>query len=288
MEEASNVGVVGAGMMGAEIALCFALHGSTVLLKDVSLDLAETGRGRVERILGRWVEKGRMASEERPSVVERILPVATYAGFEKAEIVIEAVVEQADVKGRTYKELDDICDENCIFATNTSSIPISRLAAYTKRPEKFVGMHFFSPASVMKLIEVIAGIETSEEAMAKAMQIARSINKEPIRVADCAGFVVNRLLFAYFNEAWRIVNEGVATPADVDRAVKFGLNHPVGIFESQDVVGLDLALAVTGVLQEEYGDRFRPSPILKRMVEAGHIGRKAKKGWFDYRTKGER
>ncbi|MGD0661855.1 MAG: 3-hydroxyacyl-CoA dehydrogenase family protein [Syntrophorhabdales bacterium] len=287
MEEVNSVGVVGAGMMGAEIALCFAIHGSTVSLKDVSLDLAKAGRDRVERILGKWVEKGRMASEERPSIVERILPVATYAGFENAQIVVEAVVEQAEVKGKIYEELDGICDQNCIFATNTSSIPISRLAAYTKRPERFVGMHFFSPASVMKLIEVIAGIQTGEEAVAKVMEMARSINKEPIRVADCAGFVVNRLLFAYFNEAWRMVNEGVATPVDIDRAVKFGLNHPVGIFESQDVVGLDLALAVTTVLQGEYGDRFMPAPVLKRKVEAGHIGRKAKKGWFDYRTKGE-
>ncbi len=288
METLKNVGVVGAGMMGAEIALCFALGGSMVVLKDAKLELATAGRGKAERVLGRWVEKGRMTSEERTKVINRILPVATYEGFEKAEIVIEAVVEQAEVKGKVYKELNAVCNADCIIATNTSSIPISRLAAFSMRPEKFIGMHFFSPASVMKLVEVIPGSGTGEETIAKAIMIARSINKEPIRVADCAGFVVNRLLFAFFNEAWRIVAEGVATPADVDKAVKFGLNHPVGIFDSQDLVGLDLALAVTGMLQEEYGERFRPSPILKRKVEAGHIGRKAQRGWFDYRAEGER
>jgi 3-hydroxybutyryl-CoA dehydrogenase len=287
MEEARSVGVVGAGMMGAEIALCFAVHGSTVLLKDVSLALAEAGKGRAEKIANRWVEKGRMASEERSKVLERIRPLDGYSGFEKAKIVIEAATENEEAKGVIYKGLEAVCDEECIFASNTSSLSISGLATYSMRSEKFLGLHFFSPASVMKLIEVIPGIDTSEETIAKAMEIGRSIGKEPIRVSDRAGFVVNRLLFAFFNEAWRIVDEGVATPADVDRAVKLGLNHPFGIFEGQDVVGLDLALTVTTSLQEEYGDRFRPSPLLRRMVAAGHVGRKAKKGWFDYRTKGE-
>lgn len=287
METVKDVGVVGAGMMGAEIALCFALSGSKVLLKDASLELAAAGRAKAERVLGRWVQKGRIASEEQTKVIDRIVPVATYEGFEKAEIVIEAVVEQAEVKKTVYKELGAVCNADCIIATNTSSIPISRLAASTARPDKFIGLHFFSPASVMKLVEVIPGMGTGEETAIRATAIVRSINKEPIRVADCAGFVVNRLLFAFFNEAWRIVYEGVASPADIDKAVKLGLNHPVGIFDSQDLVGIDLAFAVTSMLQEEYGDRFRPPPILKRKVEAGHTGRKASKGWFDYPAKGE-
>jgi 3-hydroxybutyryl-CoA dehydrogenase len=147
-------------------------------------------------------------------------------------------------------------------------------------------MHFFSPASIMKLVEVIPGLDTSEETIGKTMDIIREIGKEPIRVADRAGFLVNRLLFAFFNEAWRVVNEGAATPEDIDKAVKLGLGHPVGIFQLQDLVGLDNALAVSNILYEEYGERFKPSPLLKRKVAAKHIGRKAKRGWFDYGTEG--
>lgn len=287
MEKMGVVGVIGAGMMGAEIALCFAMHGSTVLLKDVSLALAEAGKKRLEKITDKWVHKGRMTSDDRTQVMERIRPLGDYSGFEKAEIVIEAVIEDVKVKGATYRDLEEVCGKECIFASNTSSLSISTLASFSKRPERFVGMHFFSPASVMKLIEVVPGIGTSQETAARAIEIGRSIDKEPVRVSDRAGFVINRLLFAFFNEAWRIVDEGVATPADVDKAVKLGLNHPNGVFEGQDFVGLDLALAVTTSLQEEFGDRFRPAPILKRMVAAGQVGRKAKKGWFDYGTEGK-
>ena len=219
----------------------------------------------------------------REDALSRITPLGDYSGFETVDLVVEAVVEEIETKKKAFGELDRLCQERCIFASNTSSISISRLAGSTSRPERFVGMHFFSPASIMKLVEVIPGLDTAEETVEKTMAVAREIGKEPIRVKDCAGFVVNRLLFAFFNESWRLLSEGVATPEDIDKAVKLGLGHPVGVFQLQDIGGLDLAVAVSNVLYEEYGERFKASPLLKRKVAANHIGRKVKRGWYDYR-----
>lgn len=282
MSVIKRVAVVGAGMMGAEIALSFALHGVKVLLKDVNLDLAMEGKRRAEEILKKWREKGRMEKQTTEEGISNIHAQSDYQGFQEVDLVIEAVVEKIEIKEQVFQELDPVCKQSCIFASNTSSIPITQLAASTSRPHLFIGMHFFSPASIMKLVEVIPGIDTSEETIRKTMDITREIGKEPIRAADRAGFLVNRLLFAFFNEAWRVVNEGAATPEDIDKAVKLGLGHPVGIFQLQDLVGLDNALAVSQILYEEYGERFKPSPLLKRMVAAGHIGKKVKRGWFHY------
>ncbi|KPK96745.1 MAG: hypothetical protein AMJ95_12465 [Omnitrophica WOR_2 bacterium SM23_72] len=283
MNTVNKVSIVGAGMMGAEIALSFALHGASVLLKDINLDLSTAGKSRIEGILSIWQEKGKIEPEKRKKTIERVIPQDDYSGFGEVDFVVEAAIEDIETKRQVFRELDEACKRDCIFATNTSSIPITQLASSTSRPDLFIGMHFFSPASIMKLVEVIPGLETSEGTIGKTMDIAREIGKEPIRVTDCAGFLVNRLLFAFFNEAWRIVNEGGATPEDIDKAVKLGLGHPVGIFQMQDLVGLDNALAVSNVLYEEYGERFKPSPVLKRKVAANHIGRKVKKGWFDYK-----
>jgi 3-hydroxybutyryl-CoA dehydrogenase len=283
MNTVNKVAVVGAGMMGAEIALCFAHHGAGVLLKDINLELATAGRKRIEGILNRFVEKGKVGQDERERVLQVVNPQEDYSGFNELDLVIEAAHEDIDIKHKVFKELDEVCNERCLFASNTSSIPITKLAAGTLRPGLFMGMHFFSPASIMKLVEVIPGLDTEEATIGKAMDIVREIGKEPVRVADRAGFLVNRLLFAFFNEAWRVVNEGAASPEDIDKAVKLGLGHPVGIFQLQDLVGLDNALSVSNILWEEYGDRFKPSPILKRKVAANHIGRKVKKGWFEYR-----
>lgn len=282
MDTLSKVGVIGAGMMGAEIALSFALHGSVVLLKDISLDLSMASKSRLEGILASWEEKGKIESDGRRKAIERVIPQDDYTGFDKVDLVVEAALEDIEIKRQVFSELDKVSKKDCIFATNTSSIPITQLAASTSRPDRFIGMHFFSPASIMKLVEVIPGVDTSEDTIGKTMDIVREIGKEPVRVVDRAGFLVNRLLFAFFNEAWRIVNEGVATPEDIDKAVKLGLGHPVGIFQMQDLVGLDNALAVSNILYEEYGERFKPSPLLKRKVAANHIGKKVKKGWFDY------
>ena len=282
MNPARKVAIVGAGMMGAEIALSFALHDSRVLLKDVNLNLSMAGKRRIEGIFSQWEIKGKIKPEVSKKAIGRIIAQEDYSGFDEVDLVVEAAIEEIGIKHRVFSELDDICKQECIFASNTSSIPITQLAASTSRPTLFIGMHFFSPASVMKLVEVIPGLDTSEETIGKTMDIVREIGKEPIRVADRAGFLVNRLLFALFNEAWRVVNEGAATPEDIDKAVKLGLGHPVGIFQLQDLVGLDNALAVSNILYEEYGERFKPSPLLKRKVAAKQIGKKAKRGWFDY------
>ncbi|MBW2149827.1 MAG: 3-hydroxyacyl-CoA dehydrogenase family protein [Deltaproteobacteria bacterium] len=282
MENPISVAVVVAGMMGADIALCFALQAKEVLLKDIRMAYAAAGKERIEKILKKWEKKGKIDSEKSRKCFELIFPREDYAGFEEVDLVVEAVVEEVGIKQKTFEELDDVCKQTCIFATNTSSIPITQLAGYTRRPDRFIGMHFFSPASIMKLVEVIPGVDTAQDTIQKTMNIAGEIGKEPILTADRAGFVVNRLLFAFFNEAWRMVDEGVARPEDIDKAIKLGLNHPLGIFEMQDLVGLDSALAVSGILQEEYGERFRPAPMLKRKVAAGHLGRKVKRGWFDY------
>jgi len=282
MEKLNRVAVVGAGMMGAEIALSFVLHGFQVLLKDISLDLATAGKNRIEGILTKWEEKGKIEHEESKKTIEHVVPQNDYSGFDEVVLVVEAVIEEVQAKRQVFSEVNEVCKQDCILASNTSSIPITQLAASTSRPNLFIGMHFFSPASIMKLVEVIPGLDTSEETIVKTMNIVREIGKEPIRVADRAGFIVNRLLFAFFNEAWRIVNEGAATPEDIDKAVKLGLGHPVGIFQMQDLVGLDNALAISNILYEEYGGRFKPSPLLKRKVAANHLGRKVKRGWFDY------
>jgi 3-hydroxybutyryl-CoA dehydrogenase len=274
--------VVGAGMMGAEIALSFALRGAEVLLKDINLDLAKGGKNRIEGILAKWTVKGKIEKEEIGKVLGRIIPQDDYTGFDAVDLVVEAALEDLEIKRQVFREIDEVGKKNCIFATNTSSIPITQLAASTPRSDRFIGMHFFSPASIMKLVEVIPGLDTSEDTIQKTMDIVREIDKEPIRVPDCAGFLVNRLLFAFFNEAWRMVNEGAATPEDIDKAVKLGLGHPVGIFQMQDLVGLDNALAISNILYEEYGERYKPSPLLKRKVAANHIGKKVKKGWYDY------
>jgi 3-hydroxybutyryl-CoA dehydrogenase len=283
MDTVKNIGIVGAGMMGAEIALSFALSGREVLLGDVSLNLVNAGKKRLQGILGKWEEKGKINRDDSQKALSRIMPVDEYSGFDTVDLVIEAIIEEIAAKKKVFRDLDKVCKDTCIFASNTSSISISSLAGSTSRAERFIGMHFFSPASVMKLVEVIPGVDTSEDTIGKTMDIAREIGKEPIRVKDCAGFVVNRLLFAFFNESWRLVSEGIASPEDIDKAVKLGLGHPVGVFQLQDMGGLDLAVAVSNVLYEEYGERFRPSPLLKRKVAANHLGRKAKRGWYDYR-----
>jgi 3-hydroxybutyryl-CoA dehydrogenase len=209
-----------------------------------------------------WEVKGKIKPEESRKAIGRLIAQDDYSGFNEVDLVVEAAVEEIEIKRRVFNELDDVCKKECIFASNTSSIPITQLAASTSRPGLFIGMHFFSPASIMKLVEVIPGLDTSEETFGKTMETVRAIGKDPIRVADRAGFLVNRLLFAFFNEAWRVVNEGAATPEDIDKAVKLGLGHPVGIFQLQDLVAWIMRCGKQH-FYEEYGERFKPSPLLK-------------------------
>jgi 3-hydroxybutyryl-CoA dehydrogenase len=285
MASIKKAAVIGAGMMGAEIALCFASNGIEVVLKDINMDFANSGKKRIEGIVAKLQEKGKVSQEEAAKILGRITPTDVYNGFGDVDLVVEAALEVFDIKKQVFQDLDKACKPECIFATNTSSIPVAQLAATISRPDRFLGMHFFSPASIMKLVEVIPGLDTSADTMSKVMAISTEIGKEPVKAPDCAGFIVNRLLFAFFNEAWKMVNEGSATPEDIDKAVKLGLGHPIGPFQMQDLVSLDNALSVTNILFEEYGERFKAAPVLKRKVAANHCGRKVGKGWYDYSKK---
>ncbi len=287
MTEIKKVGILGAGMMGSDIALCCALAGYDVLMKEINLDLAKAGVARIEKSLQKWCEKGRLVADEQKQkdAVARITPTDSFDGFGDVDIVIEAIFEDVKVKAENYNALEEVCKPSCIIASNTSSIPITKLGATLKSPERkanFLGMHFFSPASIMKLVEVISGEDTSAETAATAFDFCISIDKEPVRVADCAGFVVNRILGAINDEAIRLFEENIATPEDIDKACRMGLGHPVGPFALMDNISNELNLKIARIFHEIYGERFRPRPAMVRKVDAGHFGRKTGKGWFDY------
>lgn len=284
MEYFQKVGVLGAGMMGAEIALCFAAVGSSVVLKDADRQLAETGKERLEKVLGKAVEKGRFPAEKRVETLKRILPTGAYDEMADADLVVEAVFENEELKKRILGEVDKVCQPKCIIATNTSSIPITLLstAVAAERRPLFLGAHFFAPAFTMKLVEVIPGLETAEETTGALIAACRALGKEPVKVKDTAGFVVNRLLFALFNEAVRLVDEGVAGVEEIDTACRLGLGHPIGPFALMDMADLGMALDVSNLLKDAHGEHFRFGTALKQKVYAGHRGRRFGKGWYSY------
>lgn len=279
-----SVGVIGAGMMGSEISLCFAMAGCDVLLKDISMDLAETGKEKATKALDRAIRKGKFDEGKRQSTLERIKPTDKYDDFSSLDLVIEAAVESFEIKKSIFEEIDGLCRDGCVFASNTSSISITKLASTVsaERVDQFIGMHFFSPASVMKLVEVIPGELTSPESVEFAKKAVSLIDKTPVEVKDVVGFAVNRMLNIFFIEAIRLVEEGVISKEDLDTACKLGLGHPVGPIELLDIIGLDLNLQVHEILFNEYGDRFRPRPMLRRLVNAGLDGRKSGEGFYDW------
>lgn len=287
MSEIEKAGVLGAGMMGAEIALCFAMAGIEVVMKDITMDLAKGGMERAEKALNRLVKKGQFDANNKEKTLSLIHATDKYDLFEDVDFVIEAVVEDLKVKKDTFAELDKICKSECIFASNTSSLRVTALATAVSedRRAKFLGTHFFSPVSIMKLVEVVPGLETTEESVGKAMEVCQTIGKVPIRVKDVAGFAVNRLLHAMWIEAERCVEEGVATPEDIDTGCRLGLGHPVGPFALMDIVTNNLTLDIQEILHEVYGPRFMPRPVLRQKVDAGHLGRRTGRGWYDYRNK---
>ena len=286
MPEDNWVGVVGAGMMGAEIALCFAMAGHGVLLKEVSLEMAAQGKKRLEGVLDRLAKKNKVDAQDKAPILERIIPTDNFDGFKNTHLVVEAAFENEQVKKQIFKELDSICPPDCTFATNTSSIPITVLATAVgpSRIGRFIGTHFFSPVSLMPLVEVIPGLDTTEETIETAMAVCRQIGKTPIRVKDVTGFAVNRLLHVMWIEANRLLEEGVASVEDIDTACRLGLGHPIGPYALMDLTGNDLNLQVQQILQDAYGERFRPRPILKQMVSARHLGRKTGRGWKRYES----
>jgi 3-hydroxybutyryl-CoA dehydrogenase len=288
MNQSSNpplkrIGVVGAGQMGHGIAQVMLRAGHRVLLLDISQDFVEAGAKRVAKGLARDVEKARMTAEEREQALERLKPTTVVAELAEADFIIEAVTEKFDAKVGVYHSLEPHCRPEAIFASNTSSISITRLAAATQRPDRFVGLHFFNPVPVMKLVEVVPGLQTSPETVDKAIALAASAGKTPVRVNDFPGFVSNRVLMPMINEAIFCLMEGVADAQGIDSVMKLGMNHPMGPLELADLIGLDVCLDILKVLYESLRDpKYRPCPLLEKMVAAGWLGRKTGRGFYEY------
>jgi 3-hydroxybutyryl-CoA dehydrogenase len=277
------VGVVGAGTMGHGIAQVLVRSGYSVILNDVAQSFLGGAVDKIAKGLSRDVDKGRMAAEEREQAFARLKTTTDLAALSAADFVIEAVVENLETKANVFRALESIVRPEVIFASNTSSISITKLAAQTQRPAKFLGLHFFNPVPVMKLVEVVPGLDTALETVETATALASSLGKTPIRVNDYPGFVSNRVLMPMINEAVYCVMDGVAEPAAVDAVMKLGMNHPMGPLELADLIGLDVCLDIMRVLYEGFHDsKYRPCPLLEKMVAAGRLGRKTGRGFYEY------
>ncbi len=275
--------VIGAGTMGLDIAQVFAEAGKHVVVRDIGEDILQKAAARLEKVLARRVEKGKLTPEDKTAMMSRIRFMTSLEEASQAQLVVEAIVENIQIKKALFAELDALCEPECIFASNTSSISITEIASATKRPDRFIGMHFFNPATLMKLIEIIRGAHTSDGTFEAIHALSIIIGKEPVAVNEAPGFVVNRLLIPMINEACCIVESGVATPEAVDTAMKLGANHPMGPLALGDLIGLDVCLAVMDSLYGETHDtKFRASGLLRKMVRAGLLGRKAGKGFYAY------
>jgi 3-hydroxybutyryl-CoA dehydrogenase len=278
-----KVGVVGAGTMGNGIAQIAAQIGCDVVMRDVEMRFVEAGMKKIQGFLAKSVEKGKMDAQQRDAVLARISGTVDMADLKDVDLIIEAVIEDLDLKRSVFKELDGLCRPEVILSTNTSSMSITEIAASTKRPEKVCGMHFFNPAPIMRLVEIIRGYATSDETIKTATEFAQKLGKVTIEVKkDSPGFVVNRIMTPHFLEAIKIVEEGIASIEDVDVAVKNGLNYPMGPFELMDLTGIDIAYYVTEYLYKELNKESKwVSPnLMKTMVRSGNLGRKTGKGWY--------
>ncbi len=275
--------VLGAGTMGAGIAQAFASKGYEVIIRDIKDEFVDKGLAGVKKNLSRLVEKGKMTNEAMEEILCKLSGTTDIALAEDCDLVIEAAIENMDIKKSIFGELDKLCKEETIFATNTSSLSITEIASATNRPDKFIGMHFFNPAPVMKLVEVIRGIATSEETFNTIKELSKNIGKDPVEVKEAPGFVVNRILVPMINEAIGVLAEGTASAEDIDKAMMLGANHPMGPLTLSDFIGNDIVLAIMEVLYKETGDpKYRPHTLLRKYVRAGYLGRKSGRGFFNY------
>jgi 3-hydroxybutyryl-CoA dehydrogenase len=278
-----SVGIVGAGQMGSGIAQVFAQNGFQVTVHDANSAMLEKSRSGIAASLAKFVEKGKIVAADRDAALARLACAADLSGLATCDLVIEAIVEQLDVKAAVFQKLSTLVRPEAILASNTSSLPITQLAASVSHPQRFIGMHFMNPVPLMQLVEIIRGLKTDEKTYQAVFEAAKALGKTPVTVNDAAGFVSNRILMPMINEAIFTLAEGVATAADIDTVMKLGMNHPMGPLTLADFIGLDTCLSIMEVLHAEMGDdKYRPAPLLRKYVRAGLFGKKSGEGFFKY------
>lgn len=274
--------VIGAGQMGGGIAQVAAQAGYSVILNDIKEEFVNRGFGIIDKNLSRSVEKGKLQADEKDQILGRITKSVSLQDAASADLVIEAAVENMAIKSQIFSQLDVICPEHTILSTNTSSLPITEIGAFTKRPDRVIGMHFMNPVPVMKLVEVIRGLATSDEVYKTIEELSLKMGKTPVEVNDAPGFVANRVLIPMINEAIYTLYEGIASVEAIDNVMKLGMNHPMGPLALGDLIGLDTVLSIMEVLHEGLGDKYRPCPLLRKYVKAGWLGRKSGRGFYKY------
>lgn len=280
-----KVAIIGTGTMGNGIAQAFAQAGYQVVMKDLTEEFLQRAIGNIDGSLSRLVSKEKLSSDDKAQILGRITTTLSYDDIKDCVLVVEAIAENMELKKKVFGELDQVCNPDCILASNTSSLSITEIAATTQRPDRVIGMHFFNPVPVLQLVEVIRGQLTSDAVYEKISGIARDIHKVPVQITEAPGFLVNRLLIPMINEGIAAYAEGVATKEDIDEAMKLGAGHPIGPLALADLIGLDVCLAIMEVLHREFGeDKYRPHPLLRKMVRAHLLGRKSGEGFYNYRS----